>query len=166
MIFGLTLATFTLVHVVLSLLGIASGLVVVYGLLTARRLPAWTAIFFVTTALASLTGFLFPFHGMTLSIEMGIPTLAVLMLAAIDRYTGMFAGMWRHTYVVSVMIALYCSVIVMVGLIFAKFLAPNGRTPWEYGRLFKLAELAIFGAFAVTTYFALQRFHGRPGHRL
>ncbi len=159
-------ATLTLVHILLSLLGIASGFVVVWGMLTARRLPVWTAIFLVTTALACLTGFLFPFHGMTLSIEMGIPTLAVVMLAAIDRYTGLFAGMWRHTYVVSVMIALYCTVFVLVAQIFAKFLAPNARTPWEYGRLFKLAELALFALFGITTYLALKKFHGRPGHTL
>jgi len=74
--------------------------------------------------------------------------------------------MWRHTYVVSVMIALYFSVFILVAQIFAKFLAPNARTPWEYGRLFNLAELAVFAAFAVATYFALKRFHSRPGHKL
>jgi len=166
MILGIGTATFTLVHVILNLLGIASGLVVVLGILTARRLPVWTAIFLITTALACLTGFLFPFHGMTLSIEMGIPTLAVVMLAAIDRYTGLFAGMWRHTYVASVMIALYCQVFVLVAQVFQRYLAPNARTPWEYGRLFKLAELVVFAVFAAATYFALKRFHSRTGHKL
>ena len=164
MIFGMSTATFALVHVILSLTGIGSGFVVVFGLLTSRRLPIWTALFLAATALATLSGFLFPFHGMTLSIEMGIPTLAVLMLAVFDRYTALFAGMWRHTYVVCVMIALYCSVFVLVAQIFARFLAPTARTPWEYGRLFKLAELGVFAVFAAVTYFALKRFHSRPGH--
>jgi hypothetical protein len=166
MILGMSTATLTLAHTILSLAGIGSGLVVVFGLLTARRLPFWTALFLCTTALACLTGFLFPFHGMTLSIEMGIPALAVLLLAAIDRYTGLFAGMWRHTYVVSVMTALYCSVIVLLAQIFARFLAPTARTPWEYGRLFKLAELGVFAVFSVVTWFALKSFHSKPGHRV
>ena len=166
MILGLSTATFTLMQAILSLVGIGAGFVVVFGLLTARPLPVWNALFLSTTALATLAGFLFPFHGMTLSIEMGIPILAVLALAAVDRYTAIFAGMWRHTYVVSVMIALYCSVFVLIAQMFERFLAPTARAPWKYGRLFKMAELAVFVAFAVVTYFALKRFQSRPGHRV
>jgi len=114
MILGIGAAAFTVVHVVLSLVAIGSGFVVVFGLFTARRLPAWTAIFLATTALANLTGFLFPFHGMTLSIEMGVPAITVLLLAAIDRYTGIFSGVWRHTYVVCVMVTI--SNLLVVGL--------------------------------------------------
>jgi uncharacterized membrane protein YhdT len=165
MILGLGTATFTMVHIVLSLLGIGSGFVVVFGLLTARPLPFWSALFIAATALATLTGFLFPFHGMTLGIELGIPTLAFLMLASAERYTALFPGMWRHTYVVSVMIALYCSVAALVAQIFARYLAPTARTPWEYGRLFEMAEAAVFVVFAVVTHFALKNFKSRPGHR-
>jgi len=165
MILGLSASTFTMVHLVLSLVGIGSGFVVVYGLLTARLLPFWTALFIGSTALASLTGFLYPFHGMTLSIELGIPTLAVLMIASAERYTAVFAGMWRHTYVVSVMIALYCSVAALVAQIFARYLAPTARTPWEYGRLFQMAEAAVFVVFAVVTYFAIKSFRSRPIRR-
>jgi len=166
MILGLPTATFALIHLFLMLFGIAFGFIVVFGLLTARRLPVFTALFLSTTALACLSGFLFPFQGMTLSIEMAIPTLAVLLLAAIERYTGIFAGMWRHTYVVCVMAALYCTVFVLVAQLFARYLAPNARTPWEYGRLYNLAQFAVFAAFAVVTYFALKRFRSRPGHKV
>jgi len=166
MILGLSTPTFDLVHVLLNVVGVASGLVVVYGLLTARRLPFWTALFLISSTLAVLTGFLFPFHGITMSIELGILELCFLMLAAVDRYSQLFAGVWRHTYVVSVMVALFCNVSVQIAQIFAKFLAPTARTPWEYGRLFKLAELAAFAFFAIATYFALKRFHNSRGHRL
>ncbi|MGB8261331.1 MAG: hypothetical protein WCE75_13310 [Terracidiphilus sp.] len=166
MIPGLSAASFTLVHVVLSLLGIGSGFVVVFGFFTARRLRFWTAFFMTATALACLTGFLLPFHGMTLSLELEIPALAALVLAAADRYTLLFAGMWRHTYVVSVMVALYCGVTALVAQIFVRFLAPTARIPWQYGRLLALTEAAVFVAFAVATYYALKRFRSRPGHKL
>jgi hypothetical protein len=166
MILGMSTATFSLIHGFLSLVGIGSGVVLVFGLLTARRLPFWTALFLATTALAILTGFLFPFHGMTLTIEMGIPALAVLALAAIDRYTGIFAGMWRHTYVVCVMIALYCSVVVLVAQLFAQFLAPTAREPDRPGLLLYFAQLAVFAVFAVVTRLALKRFHSTPSHKI
>jgi hypothetical protein len=60
-ILGMTTATFTALHVLISLVGIASGLVVMYGLLTANRLERWTTLFLVSTAATNITGFLFPF---------------------------------------------------------------------------------------------------------
>jgi hypothetical protein len=166
MIPGLSAATFTLVHVILRLVAIGSGVVVVFGLLTARRLPFCTALFLAATVLTSLTGFLFPFHGMTLSIEMGIPALAVLLLAAIGRYSRKLAGAWRHTYVVSVMIALYCNVVVLVAQIFARFLAPTTRAPQRPGLLLELAQLAVFAAFAAATHLALKRFRSTAARRV
>jgi hypothetical protein len=159
MILGLSSATLTLVHLILSLAGIGSGFVVVFGLLTARRFPFWTALFIAATALASLTGFLFPFRGMTLNIELGIPTLAVLMLAAAERYSNLFAGNWRHTYVVSVMIALYCNLFALVAQLFARYLPPTTRSPARPGLLQNLAQLAVFAVLVVLTYFALRNFH-------
>ena len=38
MIFGMSTATYTFIHVVISLVGIFSGFVVMYGLLAAKRL--------------------------------------------------------------------------------------------------------------------------------
>ena len=63
MVLGMSIETFTLVHVLISLVGIASGTIVMYGFLTNRRFNRWTAVFLFTTVLTSLTGFLFPFMG-------------------------------------------------------------------------------------------------------
>ncbi len=79
MILGMT--TFTFVHVVLSLIGILSGFVVVFGLLAGKRLDGWTALFLVTTVLTSVTGFLFPFHKFLPSHGIGIVSLVVLAIA-------------------------------------------------------------------------------------
>jgi hypothetical protein len=80
------MATFTLVHVLLSLVGIATGFVVVFGLITAKRLDRWTALFFATTVATSLTGFLFPFHKFLPSHVIGIISLFTLIIALVARY--------------------------------------------------------------------------------
>jgi hypothetical protein len=165
MILGLSPATFTLLHVILSLVGIGSGVILAFGLLTARRLPFWTALFIAATALTSLTGFLFPFHGMTVSLEMEIPTLAVLMLAAVGLYGRKLAGAWRDTYVVSAMIALYFSVFVLVEQLFARFLPPTTRAPSRPGFLLELTQFAVFVVFVVVTRLAQKRFRPAPGRK-
>ena len=101
MILGLSLEQFTYLHVFLSLVGIAAGIFIVFGLLTSRKLPILSALFLVTTAATSLTGFLFPFKGVTPGIILGILSLIVLILAIVALYVGKLAGAWRGTYVIS-----------------------------------------------------------------
>src|SRR5438132_14171576 len=101
MIFGMTTSTYTLVHVLLSLVGIASGLVVVFGLLAGKRLDGWTALFLVTTVATSVTGFGFPFDHLLPSHKVGIISLAVLAVAILARYAFHLAGGWRRIYVIS-----------------------------------------------------------------
>jgi len=85
MVLGMSLETFTLVHVLISLVGIASGIVVIYGFLINQRLERWTAIFLVTTGLTSITGFLFPFTAATPAIKLGIISPVVLAIAVVNR---------------------------------------------------------------------------------
>src|ERR1700682_5156742 len=101
------MSTFTSVHVVLSLIGIFSGFVVWFGLLAAKRLDGWTAVFLVTTALTSVTGFFFSFHGLLPSHGVGIISLLVLAVAIFARYSRHLAGGWRRTYAITAIIALY-----------------------------------------------------------
>src|SRR6267143_6519851 len=101
MILGMT--TLTLVHVVLSLIGIFSGFVVVFGLFIEKRLDSWTALFLITTAATSVTGFFFPFNGFTPADAFGITSLIVLPIAIFARYVRQVAGGWRRTYVITVM---------------------------------------------------------------
>src|ERR1700730_3758968 len=100
MILGMPLSTFVLVHVLLSLVGIGSGLLVVYGLLLGRRFDGATAIFLMTTVLTSLTGFLFPFEHLLPSHILGVISLVALAIAIVARYVRRMAGAWRSTYVV------------------------------------------------------------------
>src|SRR5882724_9277679 len=132
MILGMT--TFTFVHVVLSLIGILSGFVVLFGLLTGKRLDGWTAIFLLTTVATSVTGFLLPAHHFMPSHGVGIISMVVLATAILARYAFHLAGGWRRTYVVNAMIALYLNVFVLIAQLFQKVpalkaMAPTGSEP-------------------------------------
>ena len=107
------LSAFTKLHVVISLIGILSGLVVMFGLLVGQKLNRWTAVFLISTVATSLTGFIFPFHGPTPAIVVGIISLVLLAVAFLARYARHLAGHWRWIYVLSAMIALYLNVFVL-----------------------------------------------------
>jgi len=114
MILGMSLSAFTMVHVVVSLIGIVSGLVVLFGLFGSQRMPGMTALFLLTTILTSVTGFLFPFDKLLPSHMVGILSLVLLLIACIALYAMKLNGAWRWIYVVTAMAALYLNVFVLV----------------------------------------------------
>src|SRR3979409_1612054 len=100
MVFGMSLATYTTVHVIISLAGIASGLIVLAGLLGGRLLTMWNGLFLVTTVLTSVTGFGFPFTKVNPGIILGILSLIALAIAIFALYARHLNGPWRPTYVI------------------------------------------------------------------
>src|SRR5438876_10040016 len=116
----MVLSAFTLFHVVLSLVGIGSGFVVVYGLLASKRFEGWTKRFLITTVATSVTGFLFPVHQFLPSHAVGILSLIVLTLAILARYRYHLAGGWRRTYVITALMALYFNFFVLIVQLFLK----------------------------------------------
>src|SRR5215470_17025607 len=104
MVLGMTLSTFTTIHVLLSFVGIGSGLLVLWGLLTARRFDGATGLFLATTVLTSATGFLFPVEHLLPSHIIGMISLVVLAVAIVARYPRHMAGGWRRTYVISALV--------------------------------------------------------------
>jgi len=152
------MSTFTLVHVGLSLIAILAGLVVVFGLLTGKRLDGWTAFFLITTVATSVTGFFFPFHGVTPALTVGIISLAVLALAIFARYVRQLAAAWRWIYVVTAMVALYLNVFVMVVQLFQKAPALKSLAPTQSEPPFLVAQIIVLVLFVVLTVFALLRF--------
>jgi len=157
-ILGMTTATFTALHVLISLVGIASGLVVMYGLLTANRLERWTTLFLVSTAATSLTGFLFPFKGVTPGIVLGILSIIVLALAVVGRYALNLNGPWRPIYIVAASVALYFNVFVFVVQSFEKVPQLRALAPTQKEPPFAVAQLFVLLVFVVATGFALKRF--------
>ena len=151
--------TFTLVHVVLSLIGIVTGLVVLYGLLTANRMDGWTLVFLFTTVATSVTGFFFPFKGVTPAIILGILSLVVVAAAITARYAFHLAGSWRWIYVVGSVVALYFNVFVLVVQAFLKIpalhtLAPKGSEP-----PFAIAQGIVLVFFILMGILSVKRFY-------
>ena len=114
------MSAFTLFHVVLSLVGLGSGLVVAFGLLLDKRQPIWTATFLSTTVLTSITGFMFPVHHFTPSHGVGIVSLIALALAICALYVKRLAGGWRRVYAIDAVIALYLNFFVLIAQLFQK----------------------------------------------
>jgi hypothetical protein len=144
---GMSLETFTAFHVVLSLAGIGSGGVVLFGLLTGRRLDAWTALFLATTVATSLTGFGFPFDHLLPSHVVGILSLLILAAAIVARYAFRLAGPWRRVYVVSATLALYFNVFVLVVQAFLKVPALKALAPHQNEPPFAVAQGAVLITF-------------------
>jgi hypothetical protein len=162
MILGMTTATVTLVHVLLSLAGIASGFIVVYGLLTGKRLDGWTAIFLATTVLTSLTGYLFPVQHILPSHMVGAISLVVLAVAIVARYALHLSRAWRWIYVVCAVLALYLNSFVAVVQSFLKVSALKALAPTQKEPPFVVAQLALMVIFIVIGVLAVKKFHVEP----
>jgi hypothetical protein len=157
MTFGMTVLT--LVHVVISLVGILSGFVVVFGLLASKRLDGWTAVFLTSTVLTSVTGFLFPIHRLTPGHVVGVISLIVLAVAIYARYQRRMAGGWRQSFVISSVIALYLNVFVLIVQMFRKVPALKAMAPTQSEAPFKIAQLVVLALFVVLAILASIRFH-------
>lgn len=162
MILGLSAATFTLLHVLISLIGISSGLVVMYGFLTSKRFGRWTAIFLASTILTSVSGFGFPFDHLLPSHIVGILSLLVLTIATIALYGMRMRGAWRSIYVVSASIALYFNVFVLVVQSFEKVPVLNALAPTQKESPFAITQLLVLVLFVVSTVTAVRHFERRP----
>jgi hypothetical protein len=156
MILGMSLSTFTMLHVIISLIGIVSGLVVLYGLFGSKVMPGMTALFLLTTILTSATGFLFPFDKLLPSHMVGVLSLVLLAIACIALYGMKLAGPWRWIYTLTALIALYLNVFVLIIQSFLKIgplhaLAPSvppSEPPFAVvqGIVLVLFIVAIIGA--------------------
>lgn len=156
------LSAFTIFHVLLSLVGIASGFVVLFGLLTSRRMEGWTALFLSTTVATSATGFLFPFHRFLPSHAVGILSLIVLVVAILARYRFHLAGGWQKTYVITASIALYFNVFVLIAQLFQKVAALRALAPTQSEPPFQVTQLAVLIVFILLTIRATMKFHDEP----
>ena len=161
-ILGMSVSVFTTLHVAISLIGIGSGLLVVFGMMASKPLNILTPLFLITTVLTSVTGFFFPFHGLTPGIVLGILSLIVLVVAIPARYTFHLTGHWRATYVITSVIALWFNVFVLIAQLFAKVPSLHALAPTATEAPFKIAQLCNLIVFAILGYFATKKFHPGP----
>jgi len=158
MILGLSTPTFTLVHVLLSMIGIAAGLIVMERLLRNRALGLTNTIFLAATILTSATGFLFPSREFGPPHIIGVISLAALAIAALALYFGNLIGAWRWIYVVGAVVALYLNVFVGVVQVFQKVGRLRLLAPTQTEPPFALTQAAVLLFFLVLTAIALRRF--------
>jgi hypothetical protein len=162
MVFGMTLETYTFVHVLISLVGIGSGLVVLYGLLTGKRFDRWTAVFLASTVATSVSGFGFPFDHLLPSHKVGIVSLVVLAVGILARYPMHLAGAWRRVYVVCAALALYLNVFVLVVQAFLKVPFLKAMAPKQTEPPFVAVQGVVLALFVLLGIFAAIRFRGEP----
>jgi hypothetical protein len=155
----MSLETYTAVHVVISLVGIGSGLIVVFGMLNGKFLHGWNGLFLLTTVLTSVSGFGFPFAHLLPSHKVGIISLVVLAIAIVARYAQKLAGGWHRTYVICAVIALYLNVFVLVVQSFLKVPALHALAPSGNELPFLVAQLIALAIFIGLGIGAAKKFH-------
>ncbi len=166
MILGMSIQTFTLVHTAISLIAILTGLIVVVGMLTGKRMPEWTGVFLLTTVLTSVTGFMFPVPISLLlpSQITGIVALAVLVPTLAAIYVFKLSGAWRSVYIIGAVISLYLNVFVLVVQAFVKVPALNALAPTQAESPFAIAQGLLLFLFVVLGIVAAMKF--RPAAAL
>ena len=163
MILGMSLSTFTAVHVIISLIAIVAGIVVMFGMLGSNRMPGLTAMFLLFTILTSATGFLFPFTALLPSHMIAILSLILLAIACIALYGMKLSGAWRWIYVVTALVSLYFNVFVLVIQGFLKVPALHALAPSvpPSEPPFAVVQGIVLLFFVVAIIGAVRRF--RPG---
>jgi hypothetical protein len=159
MVFGMSLATYTIIHVIISLVAILAGFVAVFAMIGGNRAAAWTAIFLWMTVLTSVTGYGFPFVKVLPSHIVGAISLVVLAVALYALYVAHLAGAWRWIYVVSAVIALWFNMFVLVAQGFMKITFLKALAPTQSEPPFLIAQTVVLLVMAGLAIAALRKFH-------
>jgi hypothetical protein len=162
MILGLTLTTFTLLHTVVSVVGIITGLVVAGGLAAGKRFDGLALVFLVTTIATSVTGFGFPFVKLLPSHAVGIVSLIVLAVIIVAQYVMHFAGVWRPTYAAGIVFATYLNTFVLVTQLFRRLPALIVSAPTQSEPPFLLTQGLTLALFAWLGVAAVKGFGAAP----
>jgi hypothetical protein len=154
----MSLPTFTLFHVALSLVGILAGIVALSGMLASKRYPGWTAVFLTTTVLTSVTGYFFPVEHILPSHIVGAISLLVLTIAIFALYVRRLSGSWRWIYVATAVAALYLNVFVGVVQSFLKIPSLTSLAPTQSEPPFAIAQGVVLIAFVALGALAVRSF--------
>ena len=161
MILGMSVGAFTLLHLIISIVAIGSGLIVIGGMFASARLSVTTAAFLFTTALTSITGFLFPIIGFTPALGTGVVACIVLVIALIALYGKRLVGAWCWIYVIAAVVSVYLNVFVFVVQSFTKVAALNALAPTQSEPPFAAAQGLTLAIFIVLGLIAVIRFRPR-----
>ena len=157
MILGMTPLTF--IHVLLSLIGIATGFLVIFQMIGGKRLGGLNTIFLATTILTSVTGYFFPITKVTPGIIIGAISLVVLAIALFALYSKKLAGGWRTVYVVTAVMAQFFNVLVLIAQSFRKIPALHAMASTGEESIVKITQLCALVLLIVLGIAAGKRFH-------
>ena len=157
MVLGMSLHVFTVVHTLITVVELVAGALVLLKLMQGE-LSGLTGLFLITAALTSLTGFLFPFHGITPGIKLGVITLLSTGVAAFALYSFNLLGGWRRTFVISVVITLYFDAFVAVVQSFEKIPALHALAPTGKELPFAIAQGVVLLIFLYMGFLSVKRF--------
>jgi hypothetical protein len=157
----MSIGAFTLLHVIITLIAIGSGLIVVGGIFASDRLPVTTALFLFTTALTSVTGFLFPIHGLTPALVVGVVACLILAVALFALYKEHLVGAWRWIFVITAVASLYLNVFVLVVQSFVKVSALNTLAPTQSEPPFAITQAVVLAIFILIALIAVIKFRPR-----
>jgi hypothetical protein len=158
MILGMSVGAFTLLHTIITLVAIGSGLIVVGGMFASHKLPGTTALFLFTTALTSVTGFLFPIRGFTPALGVGILACVILAVALFALYKEHLVGARRWIYVITALVSLYLNVFVLVAQSFMKVSALNALAPTQSEPPFAITQAVVLVIFILIGLIAVVKF--------
>ena len=156
------LQIYTIIHTLISLVAILTGFAVLFGLLTGNRIDGWTKWFLISAVATTVTGFFFPFHGITPAIKLGIISSVVLVITIYARYAKHLAGAWRWIYLVGASVTLYFNVFVGIVQSFEKIPALKAMAATQSEPPFKLTQLVVLALFVIITLVAVMRFRPEP----
>jgi hypothetical protein len=162
MVIGMSLSTFTTLHVILSLVAMLAGIIVMIGMLASVRLGFWAGLFLATAILTSATGYLFPAPGILPSHIVGAISLVALVIAAFAFYGGKLRGARRWLYVIGVTLAVYLDVFVGVVQAFQKLPFFHALAPTQTETPFAIVQIAVLAIFVLWGFFALRWFAPEP----
>jgi hypothetical protein len=166
MTWGIPTTLFLQFHVAVSLIGIVSGFVVVYGLLNDNLLKGWTALFLAATILTSVTGFPLPPFGFDPPRAIGTLSLVLLAVAVVALYGFQLVGAWRWAFIVTATIAFYFNAFVGVIQAFQKLSFLQPLAPTQSEPPFVIAQVIVLILFVSFGVLALSRFHPKVGATL
>ena len=156
------LTIYTIIHVIISLVAIASGLAVLAALLKSKYQAGMTKLFLWTTVATSVTGFFFPVHQFLPSHAVGILSLVLLAAAIYALNSKRLAGGWRKIYVVTAMLSLYLNVFVLIVQSFLKVSALHALAPTQNEPPFKITQLVVLVIFIGLIVVAAIKFKDGP----
>jgi hypothetical protein len=171
MIAGLSINAFTLIHVIISLIAIATSFVVIFGMLRSDKLGGWTAVCLLFTVLTTVTGFMFSMNGFTPAIGTGVVSAVLLAFALVGLYVMKLAGPWRWIYVVTAVAAFWFNFFVLIVQSFEKLKFLNPTAPMvgppfaePVNTYFIVVQAVALLFFVVMGFLAARKF--RPGFPL